>query len=707
MGSMLRRTFVVPAAVAALALCALAPAGARAAGTCTYELGGETHTVTNQFSEEQGSTLLPDCRAYEMVSPANKKGGDVMADTARVRAAISGNAVQFSSLTAFGDALGTGIGTDYIAERTGTPGSSGWATHGITPPVPPLSFEAAGLFQDTVYQAEFSEDLSKGVVHSYNPLTSDPNVANVANLYLREDALTPGAGSYTLLTACTGCTTPLKDLHGLDNPHVAGATPNLEHIVFEDWEQLTPDAPPEPASCVEGEEHCRPDLYEWDQGTLRFVGILPDGSAAPRSTAGQGANQLIYTPATISADGSKVFFTVPPTNFSTEGDLYMRVNHTTTVQLNASERTDCADHNPCSGIPEPDPGGHLPAEFRDASADGSKVFFVDGEQLTDESGSGDLYVYDTTLPVSDPNHLRKVFTDQQPADGGGPTDSVLGTSSDGSYLYFTNRSALLPGQPHLPLTDTDLYAWHNGTVTFIGSVDANVPLNDNLNHLWLGGLDARVTPDGHTLLFTAWDGTGLTGYNHGGTCFSISVAGQGPCSELYRYDADTGHLTCVSCNPTGAPATSDATFIIKEGVGGAQTTSHLNHPMTDDGKHIFFETGERLLPAQDVNGKASDVYEWTAEGVSGCSSASSGFSARDEGCLSLISSGKSPDGSHFLEATPSGSEVFFTTDQQLLGWDQDTNYDLYDARIGGGFAEPPVPATECSGEACQGALSTQ
>jgi hypothetical protein len=38
----------------------------------------------------------------------------------------------------------------------------------------------------------------------------------------------------------------------------------------------------------------------------------------------------------------------------------------------------------------------------------------------------------------------------------------------------------------------------------------------------------------------------------------------------------------------------------------------------------------------------------------------------------------------------------------LTGWDEDKLIDLYDVRIGGGFAEPPLPPIPCEGDECQG-----
>ena len=59
-----------------------------------------------------------------------------------------------------------------------------------------------------------------------------------------------------------------------------------------------------------------------------------------------------------------------------------------------------------------------------------------------------------------------------------------------------------------------------------------------------GEKSSRVTPDGTTVLFASQ--AQLTSYDN---------AEQG---ELYLYDATSGTLTCVSCNPSGAPATSEA-----------------------------------------------------------------------------------------------------------------------------------------------------
>jgi hypothetical protein len=151
-----------------LAVLAIAPCAG--AATCPNEA----------IREARHQTLLPDCRAWEMVSPPQKNGADLTADSSRYPVASDGNAVDFSSLGGFGDVQGTGIAIDYMAQRGGT----SWSTHAITPPQESLQFHAAAAEIETQYQA-FSPDLATGLIQAWSPLTEDPSVADAVNLYVR------------------------------------------------------------------------------------------------------------------------------------------------------------------------------------------------------------------------------------------------------------------------------------------------------------------------------------------------------------------------------------------------------------------------------------------------------------------------------------------------------------------------------------------
>jgi hypothetical protein len=704
------RAIAHAACAAASLLALLCPAGASAAEPCPNETLGET----------QGSTFLPDCRAYEMVSPVEKNGGDISASLTRTRAAVDGNAVQFTSMTGFGDVRGTGaIATDYIAERS----ANGWATHGITPPQTPPAFPA----WRARYVGDFSEDLSTGVSFALSPVNGeDPNVAQLRNLYLRRDLLTPGPGDYQLLTGCTGCTSPLpRGATGqlLEDPALAGASTGFGHVIFESRDRLTPDAPNnQPEACSFEHEQCHPWLYESVEGHVRLVGLVPpeghsecsgsECAPAPESAAGDGAldagnglGTFQYTASAISRDGSRITFTAGPFTLPSTvgdpvegrlGDIYTRIDGERTIKLNVSERTDCADHNPCEGVPEPDPAGPQPAMFGGASQDGSKVFFMTSELLTDDTPPGggmNLYMYDLSAPAG---HRLTVLThDTEPSDPGSNARAryVVGTSADGSYVYFWGENGLTPG--HVSEASIKLlYVWHDGTLRFLGSGETTQNEGQNWGEFGIikqdfdYGYQVRVSPGGRDIVFATSRGQVAESVGFNNRSPSCAVHEGSRCSEIYLYDYAANRLTCVSCDTGGLTPLGDANFATNsQDVTDRALTQHLNHALSDDGQRVFFDTRDPLVP-QDTNGRR-DVYEYDAT----------------TGRVSLISSGRSSSDSLFVEATPSGSDVYFTTRQQLVGIDSDEAADLYDARVGGGIAaQSPYTQIACGGEACRGAF---
>ncbi len=598
-----------------------------------------------------GSGFLPDGRGWEKVSPNEKGGADVLADNQRARVAADGSAASF--------ALSGGV--DYLSVRKG----NRWIAHAITPKGQPTT--GPGL--QSRYVGPFSGDLSTGVFLAADPLTADPNVANVPNIYLRADLEAPGPGSYALLSSCPLCAstgTPLPPLpslppqllaRGIGAPFIAGASADFGHVIFESQQPLTADAP---GGCTNllNLGQCPGNLYEWDHGTVRLVGVLPDGTPAAGSQAGQGAGSFQgapeLTPHTISADGSRIVFTVPDAPRSHTGALYMRVDHTTTVQLNASERTDCADHDPCAGVPEPDPRGPQPTTYWGASTDGTRVFFSTVEALTEDApldASNKLYMYDASQPS--PHHLTLISLDREPTDPGDVV-AVQGASADGHYVYFGAIGQLVAGQPLLD-SGGGLYVWHDGSVRYIAPLDPQDFGEDTNTVPWQSGrTSVRVTPDGSHLLFRSTADRGPTGYPQDGN------------PELYLYSFASRSLSCVSCDPTGAPATADAFTTVRANTGDAATTSAQSHPLSDDGRYVLFSSGQALVP-QDVN-HAIDAYEYDVL----------------TGTVHLVSGGADGSDSYFMNASPSGRDAFFLTRQRLIRADADGGYDLYDARVGGG-----------------------
>lgn len=626
----------------------------------------------------RAGAALPDGRAYELVSPAAKLGNDVVSDSSRTRAAASETpslpmAVTFASLGGFADAQGMGISTEYMAQRTAQPGTSGWSTHAITPPQDPLSILAAAQVLDPLYVGDMSADLTRAIFRAWSPLTADPNVRGVANLYLRTDLRQPGYGAWQLLSSAAAPLAPISD--GAQQPFLAGASSDLSHAIFESRLALTPDA-------AAG----NPQLYKVDDGVVRLLApaaTCPGGAVpgAPCSIAGAGASALRLTARAISDDGSRVELSSPvsgltssiSTNPAAPTALYQfDAAGDTLTQIDASQKA------------PPDPP--QAARFETASRDGERVFFTSAEQLTDAPGGG-LYLWRRT-PAPGAGHLTLI--------AGGAGTAAVGASDDGRRLYFVAPSQLVPGGP--PVSEDGLYLWQDdgspsGALAFVGGISfGDATANDNTSATWNGTPDvARVTPDGSELLFEVSDGSGLAPHADHGSCTTRNPdnTSDGRCSELYLYRADRStplapDVVCVSCAPAGAPASASAFVNVHEGAGASQVTWHLSRALTDDGRRVFFSTAQALVP-QDVDGRV-DAYEYDVA----------------SGTPHLLSSGHDAADSWFLDASASGDDAFFTTREQLVGWDVDAAYDLYDARVGGGLPDPPPPAPPCSADACHG-----
>ena len=178
-------------------------------------------------------------------------------------------------------------------------------------------------------------------------------------------------------------------------------------------------------------------------------------------------------------------------------------------------------------------------------------------------------------------------------------------------------------------------------------------------------------------------------------------------SEVYLYDARENRLACVSCNPTGARPSGSSALPGYEQVSG-HYLAYRSRSVFDNGR-VFFGSSDGLASG-DVNG-SDDVYEFEPEGAGSCTSTGTTFSAKNDGCLSLISSGTSAEPSSFLDASVSGNDAFFLTGAKLTSQDVDNAGDVYDAHVcttDAPCVTQPVPAPPCSsGDACKGAPATQ
>jgi hypothetical protein len=677
---------------------------------------------------ESGASGLPDGRAYEQASPVDKNGASIEGSLNHVAASSNGNRVIFYANAGLPGGTGAQDSASFVATR----GSSGWTTEGILPPA------SSGPVARVEGWSE-SLDSTFGIA-----LPEEEQAATNASLLQRES----GQGRVNVITPSARWGTTEGDS---TSTAIAATTADDSIVAFESK-----------AALAEGAEAEQSNVFVWDRATgqVSLAGRanepapLEGGTVAgPFNYLEQaneelnpgpgGARSHYYTQElnTLSKTGNRLFFTRLDGN-----QLFVRLNPTAAQSsLEGGRCTEAAkactvevSRSQASG---PDPNGPKPAVFVDATPSGGNVFFISRGALTDDATTGDedegsdLYRYNVAS-----EKLDDLVPDAEPGDpAGAEVVGMVGASEDGSRLYFVANSVLAsgatkgdcrvsrefrPGGEH----HCNLYEWDNGRVTFVAKMEVGIPTDEIIER----GLDRRnwepasnydsfakleqdntTTPLVEPGLTTGSQATGRVSAN-GEDLMFVSVAS--PTSydshgveEIYRFDASTQTVSCISCNPSGAAPRGPATLsdvqptYLPANKGAVSKVRNLSL----DGKRIVFETYDSLVAA-DTNG-VEDVYEWEESTGGACT----GVGQQEaDGCLYLISTGTSPVPSHLLGASATGDDIFFFTAQPLVAQDQDELTDVYDARVNGGIAAqnqiPPIP---CGSEAaCQappaGAAST-
>ncbi len=635
-----------------------------------------------------GSLVLPDGRAWELVSPVDKHGA--IFDPLRagsggqvIKASSSGDAVTYGSTgpTETGPSGYAEGGQQVFSDR----GSGGWSSRDIGLPHRAASGIAIGHGGDYRF---FSEDLSLGVAEEIGPFTSLAPETTVPDTertpYLRHDdtcGSEPDGCYVPLVTGAPGSAdVPSGTVLDLEPTGavsttvgaVAG-TPDLSHVLLTARVALTEEP-------ITGG-----GLYEWSSGKPPSEELkLIDGEKATLPANGRDA---------ISTDGSHVIFVR-----NGGGHLYQRDTATgQTIQLDEVQPGASG-----AGVPS--------AILEAASSDGSVIYFTDGQRLTKDSdargnpGVGvarepDLYECKISEVAGKTVCDLRDLTPETAGQRANVQNWVLGASEDGDYVYFVATAALsdqaaangeraLAGAPNL-------YESHDGTTRLIAVLSGNDGNdwggNSNVGEAF-SAVTARVSPDGNYLAFMS--DRSLTGYDN------VNATSDRPDEEVFMFDSSIDRLTCASCNPTGARPQE-----LKD--GGAEhllniagsipawtayeggTTVYQSRYLSDSGR-LFFDSSDALVP-QDIN-KNEDVYEYEPASVGDCTAASVAYVGTSGGCVGLISSGTARGESSFLDASENGDDVFFLTTEKLTANDVDTSTDVYDAHV----CSPGVPCSSAS-----------
>ena len=382
---------------------------------------GPEHIFTTQPS---GAVFaLPDARGWEMVSPVDKNGGAIQGFGQNfggdlLQAAAQGGEVSYSSASSFGQgAQGAPAASQYLGAREG----SGWSV--LNASAPQRSGAEPAPSAGVPYRL-FSSDLSAALLRGGGDCLSpgvgcaDPSPPPAGSGapagyqdYYRRDSAT-GAFQALITSANAPSLTLPAEAFAVS---LAGATPDLSHVVLSTCAKLTPDASEAPG-CTGG-----PNLYQWSAGALSLInpGLSDAHLAAP-----SGA---------ISSDGARVYFS------ATEGAaLYLREG-TQTKLLSEG------------------------ATFQAASTDGSVAFFTKAGELfrykaqsnTSEPLAGEVqgvlgasangaYLYYETPAGLKLYHEGTITPVASEADAANwpPASGTARVSPDGTELLFSSSASL-------------------------------------------------------------------------------------------------------------------------------------------------------------------------------------------------------------------------------------------------------------------------
>jgi DNA-binding beta-propeller fold protein YncE len=653
-----------------------------------------------------GRGPLPDNRAYEMVTPPQKNGallGSVFGGLQAGRA-NDGSRLVLSTLQCFAGgscpANRIVVGTPYAFTRT----PEGWQTSSLAP-------LASEYKEDTAWIINANDGAG---------LFSMPTgIAGGDEFYVRAPT-----ASFTRLGPVTSPLIRPESAAGAQG-EPKQATADFRHVVYSEARSEWPF-----------DESAQGTLYEYSGSAAQpaLVGVSgkrgsTDLISRCETTLGNEQGEAGLAGDALSQDGRFVYFTAAPceggTGVNAESpvpayELYARVNDEESVQISAHSTAACGAQ--CAASPAGD------ASFQGASSDGTKVLFTDTQRLTDAASSDsnpsdtarrcslalgtggcNLYEYDFARPPG--NRLLTISAGD--TSGHGPrVQGVLAIAPSGGAVYFVARGVLtqLPNGFGEVAQDgaENLYLFQPDEprarfVTRLSDANAGAPGSDSTQ--WADGPQrANVTSDGRFLLFTSQRALTVD-----------DSRPDGAAAQVFRYDALTGALVRVSIgengfNDSGNQGVGDASIVPATQMAAYAGAATRDPSMSDDGSAMFFMS-PIALTAQALN----DVRIGT--GPTGETEYAQNVYEYRDGHVYLISDGHDIGLEHvtacrsasdvcLLGTDVSGRDVFFTTSDQLLSQDTDTQLDVYDARACS--PEDPCIATvspspaPCAGEACHG-----
>jgi hypothetical protein len=276
-------------------------------------VGGETGPCPNEPFRTGLSAALPDCRAYEQLTPVDKEGAQelfhyrfqipaaVVVGEDGEHAALEGQAVSYGSEPSSGQ-------SPYFFSR----GEAGWLMRAGAPqPQTGVDKITPELYSAVLSQVAFESQ------YDTSELGASPEV---------EYKVGPAGGPYTTVSS-------LPRAKVLREEGWAAADGDFSKLVLQSSDRTLLGEPTPTKSGF--------DLYEYSGGELRQLNVDSEGntigSCGARMVLGEEAdNHRLSSEHSLSADGSRVFFeAVPGRNCAEPAHLYMRVAGSETLDVGA------------------------------------------------------------------------------------------------------------------------------------------------------------------------------------------------------------------------------------------------------------------------------------------------------------------------------------------------------------------------------------
>jgi hypothetical protein len=622
----------------------------------TYAADSTADSCPNALSRKETRTvLLPDCRAYELVSSGNTGGYDVRSDLVPGQSPLMAKpratdrllySLDFGKIPGVGGEP-TNFGTDpYVATRTAT----GWTTSyaGIAVGDPP--------YQDPFGSTplEESEDLSAFIFGG--PDICDPCFADgTTGIPVRRNG-----GPLTQGMAGDLDPGPAAEPDGFIGRPLSG---DGTHLIFGSTSAFEQDAA--------GSD----DVTIYDRnlvtGTTHVVSKTPAGANltclqgtgnchAPGNPDGIGSLD-------VSHDGSRIVV-AQLISIDSAGRRYWH------PYMNVGDSSSTVDLAP---------GTTTGVLYAGMTSDGSSVLYTTKDNLTadDHDASADVYRADVD------SEGDVVVTRVSTGSGAGDTDGCDPSPGGGGNNWNAPGASSPNGCGAVAFAGGNGVARGSGAIYFLSpeKLDASSGIQNEPN-LYVSKKGsaphyvATLEPSNPSIEQAVNDGDarGFEGIQVAASGDFAAFSSSRPLVDfptfghmaIYRYAAEEDSLSCASCPSTRASLTAD-TELSQHGLD-----------LTDDGR-VFFTSFEPL--ALRDTGSSADVYEWK------------------DGRIYLISTGRSQTDTRLLSASADGQNAFFFTRETLVSDDHNGNaVKIYSAHEGGGF-QTPAALQECqASDECHG-----